>query len=168
MIRDLNVDHYQCEVFRYSPNYYAPSLASILFAEPFLLRRAACNFISSPFQSFHLRLWRRRILIGNLYRTTWFSHSSTFAFFFSFVPTFRPTGSLAEADMEMGDGPYQFRACSFCFCSAFHRGIGNAYFITLRCLAGRRLFAIPIVSVLRLLKLPLTHVFDTTILISHV
>lgn len=25
---------------------------------------------------------------------------------------------------------------SFCFCSAFHAGIGNAYFITARCLAG--------------------------------
>lgn len=50
-----------------------PPLASIPFAKPFLLRRAACNFISSPFQPSHLRLRRRRILIGNLYRTTRFS-----------------------------------------------------------------------------------------------
>jgi len=57
---------------------------------------------------------------------------------------------------------------SFCFCSALHRGIGNAYFITLRCFAGRRLFAVPVISVLRLLELPLTHVFNVTILIAHV
>lgn len=32
----------------------------------------------------------------------------------SSAPSFRPTGSLAEADMEMGggDGPYEFRARS--------------------------------------------------------
>lgn len=44
----------------------------------------------------------------------------TFSFFsfafssFSSVPSFRSTGSLAEADMEIGggDGPYEFRARS--------------------------------------------------------
>lgn len=119
MILDLNVDHYQCEVFRHSPCYYriVPCIDSIHRAL-FLLRRAACNFISSPFQPYHLRLRRRRILIGNLYRTTRFSRSF-FSFSFAFssfspVPSFRPTASLAEADMEMGrgDGPYEFRARS--------------------------------------------------------
>lgn len=32
---------------------------------------------------------------------------------------------------------------SFCFCSVFHRGIGNAYFITLRYFVGWGLFADP-------------------------
>lgn len=88
-------------------------LASTSFAQQpfFFCAGATCNFISTPFLQSHLRLRRRRILIGNLYRTT---------SLFSFPATlFRPTGSLTEADMEMGegDGPYEsFALVLLLFC----------------------------------------------------
>lgn len=56
MIVDLNAGHYRCEVFRYSSrcsfNGHLIPLDSLPFADSFFFcAGAACNFISSPFQS---------------------------------------------------------------------------------------------------------------------
>lgn len=114
MILDLNVDHYQCEVFR-----------STLLSLHFLHRSYSQNLFC--FREPLVILFRRRFsrptfasgIVGSLSEICTirlgFPSFSSFSFAFpssSSVPSFRPTGSLAEADMEMGggDGPYEFRA----------------------------------------------------------
>lgn len=96
---------------------------------------------------------RRRILIGNLYRTTRFSHPHLFLLRL-LLPRLllrnSPPPLVSANGLSRGSGygngwrRWSLRvSASFCFCSAFHRGIGNAYFITPRCLAGRGLLAAP-------------------------
>lgn len=101
---------------------------------------------------------RRRILIGNLYRTTRFSHPHLFLLRLFLLRLLLPRLLLRNSPpplvsangLSRGSGygngwrRWSLRvSASFCFCSAFHRGIGNAYFITPRCLAGRGLLAAP-------------------------
>lgn len=127
--------------------FFAPEPLVILFPRRF---RAPPPLSPWPLS----RLRRRRILIGNLYRTTRFSHSSSsFSYSsisctFSFETLLHPLVSANGLSRGSGYGNgwrrWSLRVSgSFCFCSAFHRGIGNAYFITPRCLAGRALFVAP-------------------------
>lgn len=100
----------------------------LIRAAAFFCAGAACNFISTSFQQSHLRLRHRRILIGNLYRAT---HSS---------PPPHRSGQRALSRKRIWKWAKAMVltrvSLSFCFCSAFHQGIGNAYFITLRCFVG--------------------------------